>query len=546
MKVRLRHYFRRVWPIMLIGSLACVGYVSFYILAEFYLGRVLDQALALDTGYMRNLLVVFIATTLAVSSGYLFFHQRAKFMFGIGKLLRDDLLSAAYRRSFLDFMSLDMGEVIAKYTTQISQIERQFLFSLAWLVSVATRAIFVIASLFILSPILGALSLPIFAIPVFLPKLAERYLSAVAKSRLRETERHLAAFNAWLKGFEVIKNYGIEAEIRALQQESNEELESAELRAQRAYALTTGRSFLGTMLAEALLVIISGSLVLRAALTPGEFIVALGLALMMREPIFWMANLIQEIISTRPTLDTVLDFISYEPAPLKTEQQELASSHPMIELQNLTYSYDDTPLLSGLDLSFEPGKNYLITGESGCGKSTLVNLLLGYRSPDAGKILLDGVALEELAQISRYYTVVRQEAALFDGTVRDNLTLFDPAPTDAELMAVLRRLGLTRLASPEGVESEVQAAGANLSGGEKKRLSLARAFLREAPIVILDEPLANIDPENMDLIEDVLLSIEGKTGIIISHQFTERKRRQFDRIYTLKGGRTDDSLLAEV
>ena len=131
-------------------------------------------------------------------------------------------------------------------------------------------------------------------------------------------------------------------------------------------------------------------------------------------------------------------------------------------------------------------------------------------------------------------TVVRQEAVLFRDTMRNNLAMFRDIP-DAKLIKVLNDLGLSKFANTEALDELITENGANLSGGEKKRICLARALLRDTDVLILDEPLANLDDSTAKKIEDLLLSIKGKLRLVVSHQFTEEKLSNFDSVLTMKG-----------
>ena len=150
-----------------------------------------------------------------------------------------------------------------------------------------------------------------------------------------------------------------------------------------------------------------------------------------------------------------------------------------------------------------------------------------------GDITIDGVPIAAYASTYGCITVVRQEAVLFCDTLRNNLTMFSEIP-DETLIAVLRDLGLSRFADPELLDSVIAENGANLSGGEKKRICLARALLRDTDVLILDEPLANLDDATAGRIEDLLLSIEGKLLLVVSHQFSSEKLWQFDGVLTMR------------
>ena len=201
-----------------------------------------------------------------------------------------------------------------------------------------------------------------------------------------------------------------------------------------------------------------------------------------------------------------------------------------IRYEDVTFAYSDAaPVLNRFDLTAKRGQRILIKGPSGCGKTTAVNLLLRYFDVSSGEITVDGVPISEYGSTYDCMTVVRQEAVLFHDTLRNNLTMFRDIP-DETLIAMLQTLGLSKFANPNALDSLITENGVNLSGGEKKRICLARALLRDTDVLILDEPLANLDDATAKKIEDLLLSIKGKLLLVVSHQFTEEKLEKFDSI----------------
>jgi ABC-type multidrug transport system fused ATPase/permease subunit len=204
-----------------------------------------------------------------------------------------------------------------------------------------------------------------------------------------------------------------------------------------------------------------------------------------------------------------------------------------IAYRNITFAYEgQAPVLSNFDFIMEKGKRYLLKGPSGCGKTTAVNLLLKYFDAYDGAIEIDGRDLRGLGGTYGLITVVRQEAVLFNDTLRNNLTMYGDIP-DGKLTGILETLGLNKFANGDALNETVAEHGANLSGGEKKRICLARALLRNTDVLILDEPLANLDADTVNRIEDLLLSVKDRTLLVVSHQFSEGKLGAFDRVLDL-------------
>ncbi|AHY48352.1 CydC: thiol reductant ABC exporter, CydC subunit (plasmid) [Rubrobacter radiotolerans] len=216
-----------------------------------------------------------------------------------------------------------------------------------------------------------------------------------------------------------------------------------------------------------------------------------------------------------------------------------------IELRDVTFGYrgEKDPALRGVSLHVPAGGRVAVVGPSGSGKSTLAHLLLRFSDPDSGEVLLGGRDLRSLAgeDIRRSVGVSEQSAHVFSGTLRENLLLVRPEATGEELARAVRLAGLGRLLErlPEGLDATVGERGARLSGGERQRLALARVFLEDAPVLVLDEAASHLDAEaERDLARSVRewwRERPGRTVIHITHRLVGLKR--MDEVLVLDGGR---------
>lgn len=244
-------------------------------------------------------------------------------------------------------------------------------------------------------------------------------------------------------------------------------------------------------------------------------------------PLISLAGIIRQLMAIRPACASLEQFLA---VPRQSgPETEFPSFREEIRFQDVTFAYPGQPAtLQKFSLSIKKGQRCLLQGPSGCGKTTAVNLLLGYYETGSGAITLDGTPVSALRNPYQFMTVVRQEATLFCDTLRNNLTMYRDIPDEA-LTAMLQQVGLEKFTG--ALDTPVTENGTSLSGGEKKRLCLARALLRDTDILILDEPLANLDDAAAVKIEDLLLSITDKTIVLVSHQFSEEKLGFFDKIY---------------
>lgn len=195
-----------------------------------------------------------------------------------------------------------------------------------------------------------------------------------------------------------------------------------------------------------------------------------------------------------------------------------------VALEGVTARYrDEEPVLRGFDLRLEPGRRVALVGPSGAGKTTVLNLLLRFLDPAEGRVTIGGHDLREYRQedVRATFALAGQDAHLFDSTIRENLRLARPAAEEAELWAALQRARLAEWVAslPEGVDTQVGEEGTMLSGGQRQRLVLARALLSGAPVLLLDEPTAHLDPPTARaLMDDVLAAAAGKAVLLVTHR----------------------------
>lgn len=212
-----------------------------------------------------------------------------------------------------------------------------------------------------------------------------------------------------------------------------------------------------------------------------------------------------------------------------------------VELRKVRFAYEDQDVLKGLSFRLEPGQSMGLLGRTGSGKTTLIRLLFRLYDATEGAVLLDGVDLRELRleDLRRRVGLVTQDVQLFHGTLRENLTFFDPGVAEERLWAVLDELGLRSWVEglPQGLDTPLQAGGGGLSAGEAQLLAFARVFLQEPGLVILDEPSSRLDPATERLLNDAIARLlEGRTAILIAHRLETVER--VDKIMVLKDGET--------
>ena len=291
----------------------------------------------------------------------------------------------------------------------------------------------------------------------------------------------------------------------------------------------------------AVLVFLGARHVLAHRLSIGELTVFLAYLREMYAPIQTMSQNFAELSSARAGLDRVFSVLDVQP-----DIQDAPGAVPLppvrgnVRLEYVTFGYDeDRPVLRGINLEIKPGEHLALVGRTGAGKSTLASLVLRFFDPQVGRVTIDGYDLRQvtLASLRPQITLMLQDPILFHTTVTENIAFGADVPFEKVREAARRAEAEPFiLALPQGYDTVLSEDGGDLSGGQRQRLALARALLREAPIVILDEPTSSLDLGTEALVwQNVEALLQGKTSIVIAHRLSTA--RQAHRIAVMEDGR---------
>lgn len=236
-----------------------------------------------------------------------------------------------------------------------------------------------------------------------------------------------------------------------------------------------------------------------------------------------------------------------EARPLPEPESPVPPQGSVVEFDDVTFSYDrkdGTPALEGVTLRAEPGTLTALVGPSGSGKTTVLRLLARFHDTDRGQVRLGGVDVRDIGseELSRHVALVFQDVYLFDSTIAENVRLADPGATDERLDRVATRSGLDTVLSdlPEGWDTRVGEGGTALSGGQKQRVSIARALLKDAPVIVLDEASSALDTENEALVTRTAVELaRDRTVLVIAHR--PATVAAADQVVFLEGGRVVES-----
>jgi ATP-binding cassette subfamily B protein len=300
-----------------------------------------------------------------------------------------------------------------------------------------------------------------------------------------------------------------------------------------------------TTIGTAAVIYVGGRLALEGKLTAGTIIVFLSYLGSLYEPLSSITHTAQTIQGAAAEADRVSEIFETEPAIKDKPHAAEAKLGGTIRYEHVTFGYDpDRPVLHDVSLEARPGDVVAIVGPTGAGKTTLMNLLVRFYDPWQGRITIDGVDLRDVQHRSlrRQVALVLQDPFIFPLSIADNIAYGRPDAPRPEIEAAAKAANahdfILRL--PDGYDAVVGERGATLSGGEKQRLSIARAFLKDAPVLILDEPTSALDARTEDaLLEALERLMEGRISFVIAHRLSTI--RHATRILVIDDGRIIES-----
>lgn len=309
----------------------------------------------------------------------------------------------------------------------------------------------------------------------------------------------------------------------------------------RVHALSLGATALLTRVPPVLVIWVGGHLVLGKELTVGALMAFYAYLEMIYHPLNRLSELNIQLANAASAIDRLFDFFDRQPEALAPGVQRLSVKSGLIRFEGVVFGYrTGQPVFSGLDLEVPAGRRVALVGTSGAGKSSLIKLLIRFHEPWQGRITIDGQDIRQVDLISlrSQIAMVQQDLMLFSGTVEDNIRVGRASATDSEILKAAELANALPFIRelPEGLQTLVGERGVRLSGGQKQRIAIARAFLKNAPILVLDESTSNLDALSEQQVYEALERLmRERTTIIIAHRISSVVKA--DKIVVLDYGR---------
>jgi ATP-binding cassette subfamily B protein len=398
-----------------------------------------------------------------------------------------------------------------------------------------------------MDPVMSAICLvggPFMAIAM---RRRSRRMRNVAESQNLSVATIIGAMRETAQGIRIVKAFQMEGQQR---RRMHQGIEAVERMGNRMVAVQAGMNGLVEALAGlaiGLVVLYAGWRNVAFGETPGQFFAFIAALLMASDPLRRLSRLQLQLTAAAAGARAMYDLLDLPPSerPAPAAAPDLAVRGGEIRFEQVRFSYKPGVVaLAGLDLVAPAGRTTALVGVSGGGKTTALNLLQRFWTPDSGRILIDGrdIAEVSLASLRRRIALVSQDVFLFDGTIRDNIKAGRPEASEEETAAAARAAHADAFirALPNGYDTAVGELGGQVSGGQRQRIALARAFLKDAPVVLLDEPTSALDSETEGVIQRALDELsEGRTTLVIAHRLATVLRA--DLIHVVDEGRVVES-----
>jgi ATP-binding cassette, subfamily B, multidrug efflux pump len=539
-----------------------VGSVSLFVVGPRVLGRatnIVVQGLFGGTGidFAELHRVLFVALALYVVSAVLQFMQSWVLAGVVQRAMHRLRADVEDKLSRLPLSYVDRqprGDMLSRVTNDIDNLAQSLQQTLSQLLTSTLMIIGVLVMMFTISPLLAIVTVLIVPLSVF----TMRSITKRSKARFVDQWRHTGTLNAQVEetftGHSLVKVFGRQRDTEQRFNEKNDELFDASFSAQFISGIIQPAMMFFGNLNYVAIALIGGLRVSNGQMSIGDIQAFIQYSRQFTQPLTQLASMINVMQSGIASAERVFELLDSEEesedgvAPL-----EDLEPRGRVEFDHVSFSYDPAnPLIEDLSLVAEPGQTVAIVGPTGAGKTTLVNLIMRFYDVDEGAITLDGIDISKIRRrdLRSNMGMVLQDTWLFSGTIRENIAYGNPDATDEEILAAARATYVDRFVHslPRGYDTLIDDEGGTVSAGEKQLLTIARAFLADPTILILDEATSSVDTRTEVLIQHAMAALRSnRTSFVIAHRLSTI--RDADIILVMEHGQiveqgSHDELLA--
>ncbi|MFF5207877.1 ABC transporter ATP-binding protein [Streptosporangium sp. NPDC000396] len=468
--------------------------------------------------------------------------------------LRADVEDKLNRLPLRFFDGQPRGELLSRVTNDIDNVSQTLQQTMSQLLNSLLTVIGVLVMMFVISPLLALIALVTIPVSTVITGLIAKRSQKLFVAQWAGTGALNAHIEEAFTGHELVKVFGRRPEVEQAFRDRNEELFKASFGAQFISGIIMPTMMFIGNLNYIAIAVVGGVRVATGAMSLGDVQAFIQYSRQFTQPLTQvasMANLLQSGVASAERVFELLDAEEQEPDPADPVPPTVRRGR--VEFEHVSFRYKpEQPLIEDLSLVAEPGHTVAIVGPTGAGKTTLVNLIMRFYELDAGRITLDGVDITAMRRddLRSHIGMVLQDTWLFGGTIRENLAYGNPQATEEQIQAAARATYVDRFVRtlPDGYDTVIDEEGNNVSAGEKQLLTIARAFLADPSLLILDEATSSVDTRTEVLVQHAMAALRSdRTSFVIAHRLSTI--RDADLILVMEAGRiveqgTHDELLA--
>ncbi len=523
----LKVLFGDTKPVLIAPKYTGIGDVKLY--GENYLNYFVTQQKATGNEDVLIFMVMLVVSTFLLKNifNYLAMYVITFLRNGVLKDIRNELYNKIITLPISFYSEKRKGDTMSRISTDVLEIQHSFLSILELIIREPLMILFTIAAMFVISAKLTVFVFIFIPISGFLISLVGKSLKRKSNKVQKEQGLFLSIVDETLSGLKVIKGFNGESIFgNKFYQSTNRFYKFSNSLLNRQNLAGPTSEFLGITVI-AVLLWYGGQMVLNEkSLDPGLFLVYMGLAYNILTKTKAISKASYKVKKGNAAAERVLEILNVS-STLQDKPNALIKENftEGIAINNVSFQYDDDMVLNNVTINIKKGKTVALVGQSGSGKSTIANLVTRFYDVSSGSITIDDIDIRDITKHSLLHLMglVTQDSILFNDTIKNNILLGDEDATENQVIEALKVANAWEFVKdlPQGIQTNIGDSGNKLSGGQKQRLSIARAVLKNPPIMILDEATSALDTESERLVQVALENMmKNRTSIIIAHRLS--------------------------
>ncbi|MFD1175408.1 ABC transporter ATP-binding protein [Paenibacillus puldeungensis] len=454
-------------------------------------------------------------------------------------VIRDQVFRGVFRRNFEAFSTTNTADYLSALSNDIKLIEENYINPLLLTLQNIVIFVFSLAIMLFISPLVTGILIVCTVLMFVVPSL----FGSALQNKQNAVSEQMSVFTLKLKdllsGYEVIKSFALGKHADRKFGQENAAAANTRFAADRLLAMNESVSEILGILTQFSVIFIAAYLIITGHLSAGSLVALVQLSNGFVGPVLIIMQSLPKIQGVKPVVDRINALADYKDHSFQGVLEPTFQDN--LKVSQLSFAYDDKKdVLLDIELTLHKGKKYALVGQSGCGKSTLVKLLTGCYEGYNGMISYDDVELKQLdvERLQQMVSTIHQNVYMFDTDILQNICLDEDFSEEA-IQSAIQRSGVNKflLQMPQGLHTPVSENGSSLSGGQRQRIAVARALIRNKPILVLDEGTSAIDMQTAFEIESKLLSLPGLTLITITHNMNPDILMMYDEIIYMENGR---------